>query len=137
MKRKNCIFSANLKKLRQINKLTQSEVYERTNIPKSTYRGYESGSSEATIGNVIKLANLFDVTIDALVTIEINESNIDSIRGIYRKINSCDRDLENRFKLLEDLDLIEKQYTNVLKDLEELPQKLKKIDSMIGELKKK
>jgi len=56
-----------LKELRKNKKMTQTDVAHYLNIAQTTYTGYETGKYEPTIATLIKLADLFDVTIDYLV----------------------------------------------------------------------
>lgn len=59
-------FSKNLIELRKLNKLTQRDVARHLGISQPSYTRYENGKSEPTIENLIKLADLFDVSIDFL-----------------------------------------------------------------------
>ncbi|MGN0768307.1 MAG: helix-turn-helix domain-containing protein [Christensenellales bacterium] len=59
-------FSKNLIELRKLNKLTQRDVARHLGISQPSYTRYENGKSEPTIENLIKLADLFDVSIDYL-----------------------------------------------------------------------
>lgn len=59
-------FNKNLIELRKLNKLTQRDVARHLGISQPSYTRYESGKSEPTIENLIKLADLFDVSIDFL-----------------------------------------------------------------------
>ena len=57
----------NLKTLRQKNNLTQQEVAQYLNKTKAGYSYYESGRNEPDIKALIKLADLYHVSIDELV----------------------------------------------------------------------
>ena len=57
----------NLKEIRKRNNLTQKEVAKYLNIANSTYNGYEKETSEPNIQNLIKLAELFDCSIDEII----------------------------------------------------------------------
>jgi len=46
--------------------LTQREVAQKLGIAQPSYIRYENGKAEPTIENLIKLADLFDVSIDFL-----------------------------------------------------------------------
>ena len=59
-------FNKNLIELRKLNKLTQRDVARHLGISQPSYTRYENGKSEPTIENLIKLADLFDVSIDFL-----------------------------------------------------------------------
>lgn len=56
-----------LKELRKANKLTQKQVAEQINIPKSSYARYELEISQAPINIYIELAKLFNVSLDELL----------------------------------------------------------------------
>ena len=49
-----------------MNNLTQREVAQKLGIAQPSYIRYENGKAEPTIENLIKLADLFDVSIDFL-----------------------------------------------------------------------
>lgn len=59
-------FCKNLIELRKLNRLTQRDVARHLGISQPSYTRYENGKSEPTIENLIKLADLFDVSIDYL-----------------------------------------------------------------------
>lgn len=61
------VFEDNLKELRKLNKLTQRQVAERLKISQPSYIRYETGKSEPTLENLVKLADLFDVSVDYLL----------------------------------------------------------------------
>ena len=62
----------NLKNLRKLNNKTQLELANHLNIAKSTYCGYEIGTSEPTLDTLCKLADLYSVSLDYLVGREFN-----------------------------------------------------------------
>lgn len=57
----------NLKEIRRENSKTQLELAQLLNIAKSTYCGYELGTSEPTIDTLCKLADYYGVSLDYLV----------------------------------------------------------------------
>ena len=59
-------FKNNLIELRKLNKMTQRDVADRLGISQPSYIRYENGKSEPTIENLVKLADLFDVSLDYL-----------------------------------------------------------------------
>lgn len=61
------VFQKRLAELRTLNKLTQKEVAECLGISQPSYIRYENGSAEPTLENLIKLADLFDVSLDDLL----------------------------------------------------------------------
>ena len=60
------IFCKNLLELRKINNLTQRQVAESLGITQPSYIRYENGKAEPSLENLVKIADLFDVSIDYL-----------------------------------------------------------------------
>ena len=90
------IFSERLKTLRKEKKLTQKELAEQIGISQKSYSHWETGKNEPSLENLIKLADLLEVSIDWLFGREQmkvkkrspaqlldNEKNIEKMR--YRK----------------------------------------------------
>ncbi|MCX4313444.1 MAG: helix-turn-helix transcriptional regulator [Clostridia bacterium] len=61
------IFRERLYELRKLNKMTQVNVAEYLNISQPSYIRYENGGAEPSLENLVKLADLFDVTTDYLL----------------------------------------------------------------------
>jgi len=61
------VFCDRLIEQRKLNKLTQRKVAESLGITQPSYIRYEKGDSEPTLENLVKLADLFDVSIDYLL----------------------------------------------------------------------
>ncbi|MDY6367121.1 MAG: helix-turn-helix transcriptional regulator [Clostridia bacterium] len=61
------IFQDNLIELRKINGLTQRDVATKLGISQPSYIRYENGKSEPTLSNLVKLADIFDVSTDYLL----------------------------------------------------------------------
>lgn len=60
-------FQYRLTEQRKLNKMTQREVAEYLNIAQPSYIRYENGTSEPNLDNLVKLADLFDVSVDYLL----------------------------------------------------------------------
>lgn len=56
-----------LKELRESYGYTQTYVAKHLNITHQSYQAYESGKTIPTLENFVKLAELFDVTLDYLI----------------------------------------------------------------------
>lgn len=56
-----------LKECRKAKKMTQEEVAKLLNVTTQTYQNYELNKREPNIETLIKLANIFDTTIDYLI----------------------------------------------------------------------
>ncbi|MBQ0099125.1 MAG: helix-turn-helix transcriptional regulator [Firmicutes bacterium] len=61
------IFKKNLIELRKQNNLTQRKEAEYLKISQPSYIRYENGKAEPTLENLVKLADLFDVSVDFLL----------------------------------------------------------------------
>jgi len=57
----------NLKKFRNEKNLTQQQVADYLGCADISYARYESGAREPSIATLIRLADLFDVTVDAIL----------------------------------------------------------------------
>lgn len=55
--------SKNLKKYRYINEMTQQEIADRLGVDRTTYSKYESGKANPQFDNVLKLAEVFGVSV--------------------------------------------------------------------------
>lgn len=61
------IFRKNIYELRKLNRFTQREVAQRLGISQPSYIRYENGSAEPTLDNLVKIADLYDVSVDFLL----------------------------------------------------------------------
>ena len=61
------IFCKRLIELRKQFNLTQQQVAKRLGITQPSYIRYELGNSEPTLENLVKLADIFDVSVDYLL----------------------------------------------------------------------
>ena len=53
--------------LQKLNRFTQREVAQRLGISQPSYIRYENGSTEPTLENLVKIADLYDVSVDFLL----------------------------------------------------------------------
>ena len=60
------VFKKNLIEPRKLHHLTQRQVAERLGIAQPSYIRYENGKAEPTLENLVKIADLYDVSIDFL-----------------------------------------------------------------------
>jgi transcriptional regulator with XRE-family HTH domain len=61
------VLSNNLKKLREVKKLTQKNLSEMLGVGISTVSGWESGYRHPDVEILVKIADLFDVSVDSLL----------------------------------------------------------------------
>ena len=60
------VFSERLKELRLKKGLTQTELGEKVGVKQNTFTNWENGKREPSFENLIKLADLLEVSIDWL-----------------------------------------------------------------------
>lgn len=60
-------FQEALVEQRKLNRLTQREVAKRLGISQPSYIRYENGKAEPSLENLVKLADMFDVSVDYLL----------------------------------------------------------------------
>mgnify|MGYP004669802205 FL=1 len=80
-----------LKDLRLQKKLTQLEVAEYLGISQQAYANYEAARREPDIGNLIKLAELFNVSVDILLGLEDEyrlNTNEKELLNLFRKLDN-------------------------------------------------
>ncbi len=63
---KNTDLCENIKKYRHINELTQQEIADRLGIDRTTYSKYESGKATPQFNNIIKLSEIYGVSVGEL-----------------------------------------------------------------------
>ena len=61
------IFQERLIEQRKLNNYTQRQLAEYLQIAQPSYIRYEKGTSEPSLENLVKLADLFDVSVDYLL----------------------------------------------------------------------
>ncbi len=61
------VFQVRLKEQRRLYGITQREMAERLGISQPSYIRYEQGTAEPSQENLVKIADIFDVSIDYLL----------------------------------------------------------------------
>ncbi|MDS1004755.1 helix-turn-helix transcriptional regulator [Clostridium sporogenes] len=61
------MFGDRLKELREEKEMTQEELGKLLNVSRQTVSGYEAGAIEPSISNLVKLADIFNVSLDYLL----------------------------------------------------------------------
>jgi len=70
----------NLKFLRKKIGLTQAQLAEKLNIKRSLIGAYEEGRAEPKLSTLVNIAQLFQVTLDQLITQELGKSNLELVK---------------------------------------------------------
>ncbi|MFV3012012.1 helix-turn-helix domain-containing protein [Clostridium botulinum] len=61
------MFGDRLKELREEKEMTQEELGKFLNVSRQTISGYEAGAIEPSISNLVKLADIFNISLDYLL----------------------------------------------------------------------
>lgn len=125
-------FNERLKQIRKEKGLTQAEVAAYVGLKSSTtYSSWEQGVSQPDLAKVVKLANLFDVSVDYLLGLTDNKRPAE-------KYYYSGEELKNRglrvAEMLEDADFL--KFTQKMKAENITPEYLEKIVPLIIEMKK-
>lgn len=89
-----------LKKLRKSKKITQEQLAEKLDISRSKVSSWETNRREMSITEAIKLANIYEVSLDNLF--EIEKITKDEYIKISDKFFKCkDITLKEKVKLIE------------------------------------
>ena len=84
-KRNTMEFSERLKKLRKQAQLTQVDVAEKLGISQPAYASWERGVKKPTQGNLVKIAQILNVSVDYLVgNSENKDDDLDNIELLFR-----------------------------------------------------
>lgn len=98
-------FAERLKTLRKQVKLTQAQIAEKLDISQQAYASWERGAKKPTQENLVKIAQILNVSVDYLVgNSENTEDELDNIELLFR-MNS--KGLTNQEKEIFKKELIE------------------------------
>ena len=78
-------FAERLKTLRKQAKLTQAKIAEKLDISQQAYASWERGSKKPTQENLVKIAQVLNVSVDYLVgNLDNTEDELDNIELLFR-----------------------------------------------------
>ncbi len=77
------LLAANLKMLRLQHGLTQKQVADALNIERSTYTYYERGRTLPTFSTIQKLARIFDVSIDTMAGVDLQNLTAPAEENVF------------------------------------------------------
>lgn len=72
----NLQLANNLKKYREANGYTQDYVSMKLNISRQAYSNYERGKRNPDVDLLVKLSNLYDITLNQLILIPFSQRNL-------------------------------------------------------------
>lgn len=73
------IFGERLKELREEKNMTQEELSSYLNVTRQSISGYETGSSEPVLENLVIISKIFNVSIDYLLGLTKDRYNINAL----------------------------------------------------------
>lgn len=87
MPESNNFFSKNLQYLRKVKNMTQAELGAKISVDQTTIGRWEDGNREPTVGNVVNIANAFNVPIPDLLDKDLskNNSTFDELELLFSK----------------------------------------------------
>lgn len=86
----------NIKYLRKKKQLSQQQLAEALDIPRTTLGDYERGHTEPNIETLVRLAKYFDVDIDALLTSKMSYQEYEIINTDEQKVLAITVDADNQ-----------------------------------------
>ena len=100
------LFSDKLKKLRKKNQLTQQELADKVGTNRVNVTKWETGRTEPTLDNVVKLANILETTTDELLGLDksVTSNWITSMKTTITKILDIPRDSQLQKRIEEKLE---------------------------------
>ena len=79
----------NIKKIRQVKRISQAEFSSLFNLARPSIGAYEEGRSEPKIDTIIQIANHFRISIDVLLTRKLTVSEIYSLDRLNDKLDEA------------------------------------------------
>ncbi len=89
------MISENLKYLRKRDKISQQDLSDKLDIPRTTLGDYERGKTEPSINTIINLAQIFNVKIDALLKEDLSHMDLEVIRNKELRVLAISVDQDN------------------------------------------
>ncbi|HCW53530.1 MAG TPA: XRE family transcriptional regulator [Clostridium sp.] len=91
----------NIKRIRKDKKISQKDMAKMLNIPSSTYSNYENNNREPSAKLLKKIADILDVNISDLLSINIKERNSTAFNKYLSDDSSTIEIIEKLIKLCE------------------------------------
>jgi transcriptional regulator with XRE-family HTH domain len=112
------LIATNIKRLRELKKLSQKEVCAASNVPQGQYSRIENGKVEPSVSTLEKLAKVFEVSISEFFkSNDINEEiNLPLLEKIKLIDSLGEEEKQALFKMI-DLALANKRMKDNLQDL--------------------
>lgn len=79
----------NIKKIRTLKKLSQSEFAKIFDLNRGNISAYEEERAEPKINTIVQIANTFGVSVDLLITNELTANELYSLNIVNKKLNEA------------------------------------------------
>ncbi len=120
-------FPNNLKTLRKLNLLSQSELSKLLGISRSSLSFYESGESEPTLNVLIKMSKVFNVSLDYLIFKKIDSKFLANLIS-YDSLKKQNLDTLEKLDLL---DILKNKKNYYISKEQEIHKTIKDLNSII------
>ncbi|EPB8194145.1 MULTISPECIES: helix-turn-helix domain-containing protein [Bacillota] len=120
-------FPNNLKTLRKLNLLSQSELSKLLGISRSSLSFYESGESEPTLNVLIKISKFFNVSLDYLIFKKIDSKFLTNLIS-YDSLKKQNLDTLEKLDLL---DILKNKKNYYISKEQEIHKTIKDLNSII------
>jgi transcriptional regulator with XRE-family HTH domain len=90
------MLAQNIKYLRHKHKLSQQELADKLNVPRSSLSDYERGHTQVSIENLIRLADIFDTSIDSILRTNLSHLDLEIIRNKELRVLAISVDADNK-----------------------------------------
>lgn len=111
-------FSERLKNLRNQAQLTQVDVAEKLGISQPAYASWERGIKKPTQENLVKIAQILNVSVDYLVgNLDSTEDELDNIELLFRMNSKGLTDEEKKVFKKELIEFMEERRKILLKNI--------------------
>ncbi|MDH3648108.1 MAG: helix-turn-helix domain-containing protein [Saprospiraceae bacterium] len=97
------MLAENLKYLRKVKRLSQQQLADQLQMPRSTLGDYERSHTEPSINMLLQIASFFEVTLDELLTSKLSHRDLEIIRTGDLRVLAITVDKEDR----ENIELVE------------------------------
>ncbi len=98
------LFGKRIKELRKQRNLTQEELSEKLGVFQKQIGNIETGTTFTTMGNIVKLARIFNVDVKDLFEFNHQKSREDIINEISEIIiNTPDEKLKTIYRVIKDI----------------------------------
>ncbi|UJD04312.1 helix-turn-helix domain-containing protein [Streptococcus infantis] len=110
-------FAERLKTLRKRVKLTQAQIAEKLDISQQAYAAWERGVKKPTQENLVKIAQILNVSVDYLVgNSENKDDDLDNIELLFRMNSTGLTDDEKKVFKKELIEFMEERKKAFVKD---------------------